>query len=366
MRLTPPVPRRLTAAAIGVGFAVVAARAQAAPEPGFGLSPALRAAPRGASVLGLGETRFAVPPLALEAPEEPPAPGPTPGPTPRPARLLDGRTLLFSAGVLAVTPTVSYFAWWRDDRTSTFNWNPEGWFGQGTYAGGADKASHFVFSWMGQDALQRGYRALGKTDRQARLLSLGMVNAMGLLIEFGDGYSKYGFAWEDLVANFAGSTAGAVVDALGLRDTIGARFGVVNAEIPPPCCRYGGYGRDYSREILTLDLKLAGFLPRVGVEKPGLGRFLLATVSYNTKGYRYSDVEYRQRNLGFEVGLNLGEIARALGVKNRSWWGGPLLFFLDYFRVPYTSFGMYFDFNHDEWHGPDTGDRFYPGFIIYD
>lgn len=362
---------RLTAATL-VCLAALGSPSTAAPAPGFGLAGGLPAAPGqgGERALGLGDARLDAGPLLLPLPEGTPPDGtPAPdgaAPAPAPPKLFDRKTTLMSAGLLAVTPVLSYVAWWRNDSSSTFTWNPEGWFGRDTYAGGADKASHVVFAWMAQDLLQRGYGALGKTPRQSRLLALGMANAMGILVEVGDGFSKYGFAWEDLVANAVGSAAGAAVDALGWRDTVGVRFGIVNAEIPPPCCRYGGYGTDYSREIFTLDLKLAGFLPRVGVKKPGLARFFLATVSYNTKGYRYSDVDYRQRNLGLEIGLNLGEVARALGVKDRSWWGGPLLFFLDYFRVPYTSFGMYYDFNHHEWHGPDTGDQFDPGLIIYD
>ena len=100
----------------------------------------------------------------------------------------------------------------------------------------------------------------------------------------------------------------------GLSDTIGFRMGFVKALIPDACCRYGGYGSDYSREIYSLDLKLSGFLPRIGVG-PGLGRFLLVSLTYGSKGYRYSPPESRQRNIGIDLGLNLPEILRAVGVK---------------------------------------------------
>lgn len=322
----------------------------------------------GDRALGLGELAFDLAPLSLDGTDAAAAGDAAEAPVrpvPRGRPLLDKKSAWFSAGVLAVTPVLSYFAWWRNDSSSRFTWEPEGWFGESGYAGGADKASHIVFAWIGQDLLQRGYEALGRTPREARVLSVGMVAAAGLLIETGDGFSKYGASWEDAVTNAVGAAAGAAVDAAGLRDTIGMRLGLVKALVPDPCCRYGGYGTDYSRQIYTLDLKWNGLLKRNGV-RPGLARFLLTSVSYNSKGYRYSDVPVRQRNIGFEVGLNVAEVVRAVGVKDESWWGGPLLYVLEHFRFPYSSFGVYWDVNHWRWHGFHTGDRFDPGSIIYD
>ena len=54
------------------------------------------------------------------------------------------------------------------------------------------------------------------------------------------------------------------------------------ALIPDACCRYGGYGDDYSKEIYSLDLKLAGLLPRIGA-KPGPARFLLLSGTYGRR-----------------------------------------------------------------------------------
>ncbi|MGZ5429521.1 MAG: hypothetical protein ACXWFS_10970 [Thermoanaerobaculia bacterium] len=50
----------------------------------------------------------------------------------------------------------------------------------------------------------------------------------------------------------------------------------------------------------------------------------------------------------------------------QKWWGKFLLLVGTYFRFPYTSFGWHYDLNHGTWSGPDTGDRFDPGSIIYD
>jgi hypothetical protein len=309
----------------------------------------------------LDGVRLAVPPLRLDPETSPPEPTPPPR-----RRLLDKKSAWLTAGLVGLVPVISYTAWWRDTTTSRFSFAHENWFGEETYAGGADKASHVVVGYFGQSALQALYQEVGRTREEARKLSIGVGLGIGLLIELGDGFSEYGAAWEDVVSNAVGIAAGAFLDAHGLHDTIGMRFGFVKTLIPDPCCRYGGYGLDYSREIHTIDVKLAGLLPRLGVAKPGPGRFFLVSLAYTTKGYRYSGAPWRERDIGLEVGLNVPEILRALGVRNDTWWGRPLLLLTTYFRIPYTSFGWRYDMNHQRLSGPDTGDRFDPGSILYD
>jgi hypothetical protein len=334
------------------------------------------ACPAAAGVLGFDRPADAFEPASgfhLDAPppgsspagapaQEPPATESAPRPAPR---LWDAKTTAITAGVVVGAPILGYFTWWRVDSRSTFAFANEGWFQEDTYAGGADKASHIFWGYFGTQILQSAYRGVGKTPTQARALALGVVALTGALIEVGDGYSKYGFAWEDIAANTIGSLVATGIDAWGIHDTVGLRFGYVKVLIPDACCRYGGYGDDYSKEIYSADLKLAGFLPRVGV-KPGPARFLLLSATYGSKGYRYSDEPLRQRNIGIEIGLNLREILVAVGVPEKPWWGKILLGVATYFRFPYTSFGWHYDLNHGTWSGPDTGDKFDPGSIIYD
>lgn len=298
---------------------------------------------------------------------EPPAPAPvgTETPPPTPQKLFDLKTTLFSAGVLVVTPILGYFTWWSSEWTGHFTLAHEGWFGEETYAGGADKASHITFSYMFTLAFQSAYRSLGKTPAEARGLAFGLTVLSGVLIEIGDGMSRYGFSWEDAAANTIGAGIATLVDAYGLKDTFGLRFGWVPNTIPPPCCRYAGYGSDYSGEIYAADLKFEGLLPRMGVS-PGLFRFLLLGTTYSSKGYRHSPPDFRQRQIGIEIGLALPPILRAVGVPDTQWWGKALLVFFEYFRVPYTAFGWQYDLNHGHWYGPNTGGTYDPGYILYD
>lgn len=284
-----------------------------------------------------------------------------------PARrpLLSGKTLALSLGVIAVVPIVGELVWWKGNERGSFHFTNEGWFGRDTYAGGADKASHFVFGYVAGRELSKWYERFGDPPKQSRLLSIGLVALGGALVELGDGFTRiYGYSWGDVASNFAGALAAAGIGAARIDDIVGLRFGFVSAEVPPPCCRALGYGHDYSEDVYSADLKLAGALARMGL-RPGAARFFLVSLTYGSKGYRFSPVDARQRNLGIDVGLNMPEILLALGVPKTAWWGEALLTLFEYVRVPYTAFGFQYDLNHRRWHGPSTGDKFDPGKVIY-
>jgi uncharacterized protein YfiM (DUF2279 family) len=275
------------------------------------------------------------------APEEPIDRSKRPG-------LVRDSALLF-AGSLAVTP----FIWWHPNRTLPFHFHSEGWFDPDTYAGGVDKASHTVGSYIGFQAAELAYRALGNTDRTARALAFANVSLIGLLIEIGDAKTTYGFSWEDLTADLAGVFAGVVVSTLKLENTVGFRVGLVPYSKRIDLEDSSG---SFSRQIFTGDLKLVGFLPRLGVA-PGPARFFLVSVTYAARGYQFLPAEQRERLLGIELGLNLAEIARVLGVRGTRWWHRPLLLVLESFRFPYTAIGVRYDFTGRRWVGPDSGER---------
>jgi hypothetical protein len=252
-------------------------------------------------------------------------------------------------------PAIGWFTWWAPEKKTTFHLEREGWFGRTDYSGGADKASHFVMSAALEDGAESIYRALGKDERQARVLGVALVALGGLVIETGDGFTQYGASLEDAAVNVLGALTAAELK----------RFGLVKSRIPDPCCRANAYGADYTKWVHSADVKLKGLLPRIGVE-PGLARFLFVSLTYGTKGYRYSPVDVRERNVGIDLGLNVEEVLRAAGVPSGKLWGKALLAFARYYRLPWTAFGWRYDLNSGKWHGPDTGDVFDPGAIIYD
>jgi hypothetical protein len=279
-------------------------------------------------------------------------------------KLFDRSTLRVGGAFVLAAGVGGYFAWWKNSERHDFHTTAEGWFGRNTYAGGADKTSHFVASYAAATLASSLYRSLGKTDRQAAWLGAGTALAASAVVEIGDGFSDYGFSWEDLVTNGLGAATAAAIERGRLGDTIGFRWGPVHAQIPGRCCRAHGLGRDYSQEIATMDLKLAGLLPRIGVAA-GPARFLLLSLTYGSKGYRFSPWDHRERDLGVEVGLNLAEIGRALGLSDEKPLAKAILTVLTFIRLPYTAIGYRYDFNHSRWKGPDSGEKFDPGAVIY-
>lgn len=271
---------------------------------------------------------------------------------------------IFLVSSLLVTPALGYLAWWNNHSGVRFHGENEGWFGRDTYSGGADKASHFFIGYAAQPLLATLYERLGYSKSRAATLGAWNAAFCGLVVEVGDGFSDFGFSWEDASVTAFGAAASAMIGSRDLQDTIGFRMGLVGQGVSGGASAASAgqsplalssrppdrEARDGHSELIhTADLKLAGLLPRLRVE-PGPARYLLVSFAYRTDGYRFAPRERRERSLGVEVGVNTPEVLRSLGVRESTRWGGPLLFLLDHFRLPYTSFGYHYDLNSRRWH----------------
>jgi uncharacterized protein YfiM (DUF2279 family) len=237
----------------------------------------------------------------------------------------------------------------------TLHLTSEGFFGQNTYAGGADKAAHLVDYAVASRAMQKTYRRIGYTDSQSHWLGFATAAAAGLTTEIGDGTTIFGFSWEDLTLDVLGAAAAMGLSASGWDDTFGFRYGSVPSDPTPTCCvDNSNIGRDYSGEIYTADVKIAGLARRMKFN-PGPARFLLLSMTYGTNGYNHASPEIRQRLVGLEIGIHFSEILRSLGVPSEPVWGEVLYFFFDTIRIPYTAIGVRYDLNNHEWFAPTTG-----------
>jgi uncharacterized protein YfiM (DUF2279 family) len=227
------------------------------------------------------------------------------------------------------------------DTDHGFQVTHEGWFGPNTVNGGADKASHltdyFVVASVGQDV----YRILGYSENAAILWGFGLALATGLGNEVSDGFTRHGLSWEDFAMDAAGATTASVLTATHTRDLLGLR----TSHLP---------NDTYTHDVYSLDFKISGLGRRLGVNIGPL-RWLLLSVTYGTKGYRIQPPIELQRQVGFEIGLNLEQILNDVGVKRNTWWGYSLHLFGDYVRFPFTAVGMRYDLNHGKWHGPNAG-----------
>jgi len=237
-----------------------------------------------------------------------------------------------------------------------FHETAEGFFGSKTYAGGADKAAHFVHYTMAARLFETTYSRLGYSDTTSRWLAFGTAFGTGLATEIGDGTTLFGFSFEDLLMDALGAASAMGLSSTGWDDTFGFRYGtgVSQEEYTGCCARSGEYGRDYSGEIFTADVKIAGASRRLRLD-PGPARYLLVSMTYGTNGYRHAPAELQQRLVGLEVGIDFSEILRSLRVPREPLWGELVYTFFDMIRLPYTAIGVRYDLNHGRWFGPTTG-----------
>jgi len=334
---------------IGAALAGALAAGLACAEPIHGFAPA--AAGTGfeesfARVLAEGGVVSAPPPeLSLEAAGAEEA-----------ASVAPPKVHTFWIGAMSVATLIGS-AWnsFGDGPNQKFHFTREGWLGQNTYAGGGDKASHVVSYYIVAKILTGMNLELGMKKDDAALLGTGVSILAGFVTELGDGRGKYGFSYEDLVMDSVGAFSSLGISYFGLDDLVGYRAGLVPAPTAV-CCPYGGTGKDYTEEIYTADLKLAGLADRTRINA-GPARFFLVSVSYSAKGYPYSDPVIRERQVGFELGINFQEILKAVGIRPEKWWSKALYLAFDILRIPYTQVGMYYDLNNGHWHGPGIGDQ---------
>jgi hypothetical protein len=253
-----------------------------------------------------------------------------------------------------------------DGPSQQFHFLNEAFFSEDTYAGGADKASHFASYYIVAQLLGNVYEGLGMTKDNAQLLAAGVSAFAGLVTEIGDGRGHYGFSYEDFTFDVLSAATYLGIHHYGLEDLLGFSFGVIPAPGKPPgCCtipdygtgvpRFYDFGQDYSTTISSFNFKLAG-LPAHGSVDPGVARFLLLSTTYTSKGYRwYADKNLTEREVGFFVGVNFVEILKALGLPKENAWQKAIYFLFDVIRIPYTQIGYVYDLNHSRWHGPTIG-----------
>jgi hypothetical protein len=271
-----------------------------------------------------------------------------PGPTPWDKRW----AALFALGTLGGSAWNSF----SDGSNRSFHITDEGFWSRNTYAGGGDKASHFVSYNFVSRTIAIIYEKLDFAPTQAQWGGFLVSSAAGFVTELGDGRGRYGFSFEDWLLDTLGAGAALVTSANRCDDLIGFMAGVVQPKgVPKQIDEI--LGKDYSREIYTANLKIGGLARRLNFDA-GPANFLLLGISYGVKGYPYALPQNRERQVGIQIGLNIGGILRALGVPDRTWWGIPIYMIFDTIQFPYTYIGYYYDLNHHRWLGPSSGQAY--------
>jgi hypothetical protein len=116
------------------------------------------------------------------------------------------------SGIYIGTLIDSYLIWWRDDNRP-FTMYSEDWFDRGG-SQGMDKLGHFYTSYLFYKVQKNLFLWGGYSPSTSKLLSGSLTALMALIIEVGDGFSRYGFDYKDFVFNTGGLAYALLQDEL--------------------------------------------------------------------------------------------------------------------------------------------------------
>lgn len=228
------------------------------------------------------------------------------------------KVVLLNAGVAGFIAAWGATNWYYGERG--WHTEDEGWFGQDTDEGGADKAGHLYTGYVLARSLTGAFRHFGYDHhRAARVGALSSLAAMTFM-ELGDGFSPYGYSWEDTAMNVAGAGLGWLLAEnpsldrkLALRGEY--RFHAEHTE---------DLLTDYERWRYYAALKLDGF-----DAMPVPLRWLELHAGFFSRGYGDNLPGNERRETFIGVGLSLTKLARELGWRRTG-------VFLDYFQPDNT------------------------------
>jgi hypothetical protein len=124
-----------------------------------------------------------------------------PDSTPRPGPVRFGIATGVAGGFLLGSLVMSYNDWWKGSSTP-FHFVQEGFLRD--YSSGIDKFGHAYTSYLYFHTIRDLLAWGGYSSSQAFWLGATGAFTFGVLVEIGDGYSPFGFSWEDEAANLIG------------------------------------------------------------------------------------------------------------------------------------------------------------------
>jgi len=245
-------------------------------------------------------------------------------------------------GIAATVGIYGATNWWEDGFSGSFRTENEGWFGQNTYEGGADKAGHAYFTYTTARLLTRAFEAVGNDP--GRALRLGTWTSLAVMtgVEVIDGFSnKYRFSMEDVVMNAAGAAFAVLTEVYPSADAL-LDFRLLYQK--PDNAQQAGATQplsDYSGQTFLLVMKVDG-VPRLR-EVPVV-RYLEFEIGYNARGYEPNDGTDPERRICFGIGINLSRLLSDT-VFRGDLKGGKIQrgtdTVLEYLEVPWTAARTY-------------------------
>jgi len=199
----------------------------------------------------------------------------------------------------------------------------EEWFGRNTDDGGADKLGHMYITYALTHLWDHLYRNLGSSpEGAARMGALSSLGVTGLM-ELGDSFSNYGFSYEDMLMNLAGSALGYLMlnnDELARKIDFRVEYSLSNKN-------------DFESDVVTdyQHLKYLFALKADGFESINNRylKYLELHLGYYSRGYNdWSEgaLDERERTIYAGIGINVGKLIAPLW-KNR---------IFEYVQIPHT------------------------------
>lgn len=212
-----------------------------------------------------------------------------------------------TTAAVGLVGTYGAIAWWSGDLSSKFRVGREGWFGQDTYAGGADKLGHGFSTYLGTRLLVQAYQEVGLGEARSveRAAIVSLATLMG--VEVLDGFTeRFRFSPEDAVMNLSGVGLAWLLETYpGLdrkldfrvlyRRSNEARANGIHDPI-----------EDTSGQTYLMAVKGAGF---DALAKVPAARYLELVLGYGTRGYRPGLAGVApSRHFYAGIGVNLAEL----------------------------------------------------------
>ena len=200
--------------------------------------------------------------------------------------------------------------WWQDGFSGDFQTVREGWFGQDTMSGGADKLGHFYTNYVGTRLLARAFTHFGNGADRALLLGAAVALGSMTAVEVVDGYSqRWRFSREDALMNVLGTAAGILLErSPRLDQLVDLRVHYLPSDVGGD--KFDPFG-DYSGLTYLVAFKATG-MPQLRA-RPVM-RYLEFSIGYGTRNYRESRPDLlgqRRRQVYMGVSLNLAELLGA-------------------------------------------------------
>jgi len=217
------------------------------------------------------------------------------------------RTKALLAASIGGTLVYGRAKWWQDGFGGGFKSVNEGWLGQNTNYGGADKLGHAMFAYTGARLLTQAFQWAGNDADTA--LQWGLWTSVGTLmgVELIDGFSqKWRFSKEDALANLAG---GALAYVLERNPELDALLDLRLQYSPSAGSKgFDPFG-DYAGQRYLLVFKASG-VP--ALRQHPLLKYLEVNVGYGTRNFDRDPavMAHPSRQTYVGISLNLSALMR--------------------------------------------------------